>query len=123
MIKYRVTNEGGYVEFVSEETANAYASEYGGTVTEVEENAPNTSTIPDVTPRQIKQALVLSGVTLQSIDDALNSLSEPTKSLAKIEWEYSISFQRSRPLVNSVGQMLGWTSQQLDALWIYAGTL
>jgi hypothetical protein len=79
--------------------------------------------IPDVTPRQIKCALVLSGISLQQIEDALNTLPEPQKSLAKIEWEYSISFQRDRPLVGAVGQMLGWTGEQLDNLWIFAGTL
>lgn len=76
-----------------------------------------------VTPRQMKQALVLSGVTLQQIEDALNSLSEPTRSLAKIEWEYSLEFQRTRPIVASVGAMLGWSSQQLDSLWAFAATL
>jgi hypothetical protein len=78
---------------------------------------------PDVTPRQIRQALILSGVSMASITTALESLSEPTRSLALAEWEYSNMFDRTRPLVASVGQMLGWTSAQLDALWIYAGTL
>lgn len=79
--------------------------------------------IPDVTPRQFRQALIMSGVTLQQIEDALDGLSEPTRSMARIEWEYSLAFQRSRPLVAQVGQMLGWTSEQLDALWILAGGL
>lgn len=79
--------------------------------------------IADVTPRQMRQALILSGVSLAAIDAALNSLSEPTKSLAMVEWEYSIAFQRNRPLVAQVGIMLGWTNQQLDALWIFASGL
>lgn len=84
---------------------------------------PVPKVIPDVTPRQIKQALVLSGVSLEMIDSALATLPEPTKSLALIEWNESNMFVRSRPLVASVGQMLGWTSQQLDDLWLFAGTL
>lgn len=79
--------------------------------------------IMDVTPRQIRQALVLSGVTLEQIDTALNALPEPMKTMAKVEWEYSNSFQRNRPLVAAVGVMLGWTSGQIDALWLFAGTL
>lgn len=88
-------------------------------------SAPTTPPEPiaDVTPRQIRQALILYGVSLASIDAALNTLSEPTKSLAKTEWEYSIAFQRNRPLVTQVGQMLGWTTEQLDALWIFAASL
>lgn len=79
--------------------------------------------IPSVTPRQIRQALVLSGVSLDLIESALNSLPEPTRSLAKAEWEYSNEFERSRPLVANVGLMLGWTSDQLDNLWLFAGSL
>lgn len=79
--------------------------------------------IPDVTPRQIRQALVLMGVSLTDINNALNSLPEPQKTLAMVEWEYSIAFQRHRPLVESVGVMLGWSSGQLDSLWRLAATL
>lgn len=79
--------------------------------------------IPDVTPRQIRQALILKGVSMDSIDAALSSMPEPVQSLARAEWEYSIAFQRNRPLVAQVGQMLGWSSNQLDDLWHFAGTL
>lgn len=75
---------------------------------------------PNVTPRQIRQALVLSGISLTDIETALNSLPEPTKSLAIIEWEYSVAFIRTNPLVEQVGLMLGWTSEQLDDLWTFA---
>lgn len=85
---------------------------------------PNQIPVPDsVTPRQIRQALIISGVSLSQIDDALNSLSEPVKSLARVEWEYSIAFQRNRPLVRQVALMLGWTDEQLDNLWKLAASL
>ena len=87
------------------------------------ENGKLVSNLPDVTPRQIRQALILSGVSMESIDTALNSMPEPTRSLAKTEWEYSIAFKRNRDLVNQVGVMLGWTSEQLDDLWAFAGKL
>lgn len=77
----------------------------------------------DVTPRQIRQALILSGITMQEITDALNTLPSPQKELALTEWEYSTAFIRTNVLVSSVGAMLGWTNQQLDDLWVYAGTL
>lgn len=78
---------------------------------------------PDVTPRQCRQALILSGVTMQQITDALNTLPSPQKELALAEWEYSTMFIRSNALVTSVGLMLGWTDQQLDDLWLLAATL
>lgn len=79
--------------------------------------------IVDVTPRQIRQALILHGVSLTDIENALALLPEPTRSLAQIEWEYSVMFLRRNPLVEQVGQMLGWTSEQLDDLWIFAAKL
>lgn len=79
--------------------------------------------IPDVTPRQMRQALILSGVALSNIDSAIANLPEPTKSLALVEWEYSIAFERHRPLVSQVAAILGWNDSQLDALWKLAATL
>ena len=79
--------------------------------------------IPDVTPRQIRQALILAGVTMQEIDDAINMLPEPQKSLALVEWEYSVAFIRSNPLVESIGMILGWTEEEIDELWVMAKRL
>jgi len=76
-----------------------------------------------VTARQIRLALIANAISLASIDTALDTLEEPTKSLAKIEWEYAGSFDRNNPLVETVGQLLEFTSSQLDDLWVYAGTL
>ena len=79
--------------------------------------------IKDVTPRQIRQALILSGVTMEMIENALDALEEPSKTMARIEWEYSTAFQRDRPFVDAVAQLLGWTSEQVDALWVLAASL
>lgn len=80
--------------------------------------------IPDVTPRQIRQAIVLSGLaTIAEVEAALNALPEPMKTLATIEWEYSTSFQRHRPLVVQTVAMLGLTSEQADNLWLLAASL
>ena len=84
---------------------------------------PAPECIPDATPRQFRQALVLMGISVNQIEAALDQLPEPTRSLAQIEWEYSTAFIRTNPLVAQVGQLLGWTSEQLDALWKLAKTL
>lgn len=84
---------------------------------------PTIQVSPDVTPRQIRQALILSGMTLAQIDAAIAGLPEPTRSLAQVEWEYSIAFQRNRPLVIAMASMLGWSSAQVDALWKLAASL
>lgn len=79
--------------------------------------------LPDVTPRQIRQAMILAGVSMAQIEAAIDAMPEPNRTLAKIEWEYSTAFIRANPLVAGVGMMLGWTEEQLDALWITAGRL
>ncbi len=76
-----------------------------------------------VTARQIRRALLQLGITGDMILAALNTLPEPTKSAALIEWEYSNEFFRTHYLVGMVGQMLGWSVQQLDELWLLARTL
>lgn len=89
----------------------------------IEAVVPPQNDLPDVTPRQIRQALILSGVSLSTIDSAIDAMPEPTRSLARTEWEYSNAFERNRPLVKQVGIAMGWTDEQLDNLWILAGTL
>jgi hypothetical protein len=76
-----------------------------------------------ITPRQIRQALLLSGVSLTMIDDALDSLPEPERSFAKISWDYAVEFDRDDPMVENVGLLLGWTSEQIDQLWELGATL
>lgn len=76
-----------------------------------------------LSPRQIRLALILMGLSLDEIDAALASLPEPTKSLARVSWEYSLEFYRDDSLVDSVSALLGWTSEQADYLWEFGITL
>lgn len=96
---------------------------YGPEVGWIFDNGIFKADLQNVTPRQIRQALILSGISMSTIEDALNSLPEPTKSLALVEWEYSVAFIRSNPLVNSVGIILGWNTKQIDDLWRLASKL
>lgn len=79
--------------------------------------------IKDVSARQIRQALILSGIQLSQIDDAIATMPDPEKTLAQIEWQYSNVFERNRPLSLQVAVMFGWSGSQLDALWVLAGSL
>ena len=85
---------------------------------------PPARLFPSITPRQIRLAMVAQGLALELIDQAIETLPNPEKETAKIEWEYAVSFERSHPLVNSLGaSFFGWTEEQLDDLWIFASTL
>lgn len=76
----------------------------------------------EVTMRQARLALLDAGL-LSSVQPAINSLPEPDKTKAQIEWEYSNALQRSNPFVTVLGTALGLDSEALDNLFITAATL
>lgn len=77
----------------------------------------------EITPRQVRLGLLSIGVSLASIDAAIDALDEPQRSVAQIDWKYAIAFKRDNPLVETIGAMLGKTPEEIDALWLYSETL
>ena len=81
-----------------------------------------------VTRRQARQALLLADL-LDEVPLAIAALDDGTmeglqrKRLAEIEWQDSLEFERSRPLVVSIGAALGLDSDGLDAIFIQAASL
>ena len=75
-----------------------------------------------VTMRQARLALLQQGL-LASIQPAIDALDEPHRSGANIEWEYSQTVERLRPFVLTLGEALGLTDDDLDALFELAATL
>lgn len=119
-----------YIETIAPDILNIYfeselSPENKANLDSIIENHDRTSiiSIPDVNSRQLRQALILSGISLDLIEISLDSLEEPERSLLKIEWEYSNFFQRNRPLASHIGEILEWTDEQLNNLWIFARTL
>lgn len=83
-----------------------------------------TNIVPvSVSPRQFRTALVLSGISLSSIEAIIDSLPSPNKEIALIAWEYSVEFQRDNPLINQFAPLLGLSSKQIDDIFILASTL
>lgn len=82
------------------------------------------SLIPQtITPRQIRLALIQSGISLSTIDTMIDSTDEPQKSVLKILREYSSSYERDDAMLIQFAQQLGMTDEQLDQLFILWGTL
>lgn len=75
-----------------------------------------------VTMRQARLAL-LSINKLAEVAPFINSLPEPIKSKASIEWEYSQEVQRLNGSVSVIGPGIGLTPDQIDDLFILAATL
>lgn len=72
--------------------------------------------------RQARLALLNAGL-LSSVDAAIDAMSEPSRSAARIEWEYSNELQRENALVLALAPALGLTSEQVDVLFISARAL
>ena len=85
--------------------------------------APAPPPVPaSVTMRQARLALLAHGL-LGNVAAAINSLPEPAKSQAQIEWEYSNAMERGNTFVATLGTALGLNSSALDALFIDAAHL
>jgi hypothetical protein len=85
--------------------------------------APTPEPIPkEVTMRQARLALLDAGL-LSSVQTAINSLQEPAKTKAQIEWDYSNALQRDNSFVSVLGVVLGLNEAALDSLFIAASKL
>jgi hypothetical protein len=125
LIKYKIVVSNSTIEFSTEEEAQTYKSS-NNLEQQIESFEDITSTgcpLPSISPRQIRYALVMSGITLASIETAINQLPDPDKSLAFVAWEYATEFRREEELVNSIGVFLNLTPQQIDEMWVFASTL
>lgn len=126
MIKYRLVLSNQTIEFASEEAALDYKAQNNLTeeIESFEYNVPVIVNVPSsVTPRQMRVALVVSGISLESIEAMINGLEEPTKSITRITWEYSTAFERDNPILNAMAPLLGLDQSGVDQLFILAETL
>jgi hypothetical protein len=81
------------------------------------------NTVQSVTPRQMRIALVMSGISLETIESIIDGLPEPQRTITKVTWEYSVEFQRNNTLLNAMAPILGLTKEQVDNLFALASTL
>ena len=73
---------------------------------------------PVASPRQIRLALIRSGVPLASIEAALAGDPE-----ALVEWEYALHVPRNHPLVAALAAAMGLDDAAVDALFSLALSL
>lgn len=77
--------------------------------------------IPPITPRQLRLQLLSFGITNTQVETAINSALEGAdREAALIEWDYSIEFDRYHPFVDAIGIVLGFTSEEIDQIWLEA---
>lgn len=76
-----------------------------------------------ITMRQCRLHLLATG-KLNLVQPAIDSLPEPQRSAASIEWEYGSVVWRNSPLIAQLAPVLGWnTPEEIDAQFIAAALL
>ena len=83
---------------------------------------PPVPVITSVEMRQARLALHQQGLLTQ-VNNAVATMPGELGDKARIEWEFSNTVKRDKPLVQVVAASLGLTSQQIDDLFAFAATL
>ena len=85
------------------------------------------SDLPKEVPNEIplwafRSILTLMGYA-QNVADLIDSLPEPQKAVAKIQYEYGNFIVRDHALISTLGSQLGLTNDQIDNIFIEAAKL
>lgn len=84
--------------------------------------AARRSRLKPISARQLRLWLHGAGL-LEEIPALIGALSEPQRTTAQIEWEFSASYERMHPLVIQLGTALGMSAADLDLAWTHAARL
>lgn len=80
--------------------------------------------MPPLTARQFRLGLVEAGISPSTVSVTIAAmLAGADRDKAQIEWEYATSFNRTHPLIATVGAALGLSDVQIDAMWLAAISL
>ncbi|CAN0654346.1 conserved protein of unknown function [Nitratireductor aquimarinus] len=80
--------------------------------------------MPPLTARQVRLGLIANGITLASVQTAIDGIADPTeREAAQVEWEYATEFERLHPLIEQVALALGLTEAGVDSMWLAAQNL
>jgi len=120
MIKYKVIRTDGVTEFTTLELAQQYFNsiDNGIEINEVnEDDSPVYEVIDEEIPTwRLKVILAMMGI-LDTVNNILDGLSEPQKTVAKLAWEYGTVTRRLSPFVLGVQQALSLTDEEVDNIF------
>lgn len=71
----------------------------------------------EVSPRQIRLALLSIGITPAAIQQAIEAMPDPQRTAANIEWEFATVIRRDHAMLNAMAAQMGMSSEQLDDLF------
>lgn len=91
---------------------------------EIDQRIPQPNNVNTCTPRQIRIAIIKSGMSLSSIDEYINNIQDNAqREIARSEWEYSLEIKKDHPIVELIASTLNLTQQQINDIFNLASTL
>lgn len=119
--KYRMINDdGSWVETSDIEEAE----NHGNYISFSEEINDFEKIVPEsISQMKLRKQLILSGISIASIDSLIQQLPQPDRELIYTMWEYAVFFDRSNPELNSIAEMLNISQEQLDEIFINGNKL
>lgn len=86
---------------------------------------PMTIVSPEtISARQIRLWLIDNNISLSSVENAINGIvDEKLREKTLVEWEYAPYVERNHPLLDTLGEVLGLSSEQIDAAFAQASQL
>lgn len=94
-------------------------------------NVDTTSNIPPppvvydrLSARQVRLWLLRSGISLETVDQAINSIEDATlRDSVSIEWEYAPYIERNHPMLVPLAQSLGLNETDIDRAFMEAANI
>lgn len=82
-------------------------------------------TIPQtISARQIRIWLIQHGVSLQSVETAIDNISDTLlRDITRVEWEYATYLERNHPMLPVLAVSLGFEESILDQLFMEANLI
>ena len=86
---------------------------------------PTPTPVPEtISARQVRLWLVSNNINLGLVQSLIDNIQDvELREKTQIEWEYSPYIERSHPLLESLGESLGLTPEQIDQGFILASQL
>jgi response regulator RpfG family c-di-GMP phosphodiesterase len=115
---------GGALSYIDDVWAIANSDLYAAHVEQLAEQELARIMRMTVTMSQARKALILGGVSITAVNEAIADILDPTeRQLAETDWEYSTTVRRDSALVASIAPVLGLTEAEIDELFVLAATL
>lgn len=77
-----------------------------------------------ISARQVRLWLINNDISLTSVEAAINTIvNEKLREKTLVEWEYAPYIERNHPLIDSLAQYLGLSSEQIDQGFVDASQL